>query len=441
MQRFLVLGILWTAVVRVLAADAPSAEYQWHQGRGPLANGTALHADPPVRWSETTNVKWKVPVPGEGSSTPIVWGDQVLLLAAIRTDRTVESLPKPEQEPPGGYKTERPKNFYKFEVLSFHRETGKLCWRQTAVETVPHEGRHDTNTYASGSPSTDGRRLYASFGSQGVFCFDMQGKLLWQRDLGRMVTRFGWGEGASPTLYGDSLIVNWDHEGQSFVAVLDAQTGATRWKADRNEVSSWATPLVVPREGGTQVVINATRRAAAYDLATGKVLWECGGQTTNVVPSPVVFDDLAIVMSGFQGTAAFAIPLGSRGDVTGTNQVAWQYRTATPYVPSPLLVGDRLYFTKGNSAVLTCLNAKTGKPLMEAKRLPGLKNMYGSPVAANGRIYLASREGVALVIKQQPELEILATNQLDDGFDASPAVVGRQLFLRGKSHLYCIAEK
>jgi outer membrane protein assembly factor BamB len=380
-------------------------------------------------------------IPGEGSATPIVWGDQVFVVTAIRTDRTVDVLPKLQQEPPGGYKTERPRNFYRFEVLSLDRRTGKTCWQRTATEEVPHEGRQATNTYASASPSTDGKRLYVSFGSRGIYCYDLQGNLQWKRKLGEMVTRFGWGEGASPALYGESLVVNWDHERGSFLTVLDAITGKTHWKVDRDEVSSWATPLVVQRDGGAQVIVNATKRTRAYDLASGKVLWQCGGQTVNVIPSPVRFDDMAIAMSGFQGTAAYAIPLGSAGDITGTDRIAWHYKTATPYVPSPLLSGDRLYFTTWNSPILTCLNARTGKELMKAQRLTGLKNLYASPVAANGRIYFVSREGAGLVIKDQPKLEVLGKNQLDEGFDASPAIVGSQLFLRGKEHLYCISDE
>jgi outer membrane protein assembly factor BamB len=382
-----------------------------------------------------------VRIPGEGSATPIVWGDQVFVVTAIRTERTVDVLPKPQHEPPGGYKTERPRNYYRFEILSLDRHTGKTRWQRTATETVPHEGRHATNSYASASPSTDGQRLYVFFGSRGIYCYDLHGGLQWKRDLGQMVTRFGWGEGASPALYADSLVVNWDHEGRSFLTVLDARTGQTRWKVDRAEVSSWATPLVTPHEGGAQIIVNASRRTTAYDLVSGKVLWQCGGQTVNVIPSPVRIGDLAIAMSGFQGTAAYAIPLGSAGDITGTDRIAWHYKTATPYVPSPLLLGERLYFTKWISPILTCLNARTGKVLMEARRLPGLMSLYASPVAANGKIYFVSREGAGLVIKDHPRLEVLGKNHLDDGFDASPAIVGRQLFLRGKEHLYCISEE
>jgi outer membrane protein assembly factor BamB len=295
MHPSLIASAFFAVVTAVVAADFPSeCQDQWHQWRGPLANGTSPHGDPPVQWSETSHVKWKVPIPGEGSATPIVWGNQVFIVTAVRTDRMADVSPNSEREPPGGYKTSRPKNFYRFEVLSLDRRTGKLLWQRTATEAVPHEGRHDTNTYASASPSTDGVRLYVSFGSQGIYCYNLQGNLLWKRDLGRMVTRSGWGEGSSPTLYGDSLVVNWDHEEKSFLTVLGAKTGQPRWKVDREEISSWATPLVTPHGGGVQIVVNATKRTRGYDLATGKVLWQCGGQTVNVIPSPIRFDDLAI---------------------------------------------------------------------------------------------------------------------------------------------------
>ena len=443
LRRALVVSVaFWAAVVAAAANDfADQSQHQWHQWRGPLANGTAPHGDPPITWSEGQNIRWKARLPGEGSATPIIWEDQVFVATAVPTERTVAALPEIRQEPPGGYRTQRPKNLYRFEVLSLDRHTGELLWRSTAIEALPHEGRHSTNTYASASPITDGHRLYVSFGSQGIFCFDLEGNLQWSRQLGQMITRSGWGEGASPALYGDSLVVNWDHEGQSFLVVLDARTGETRWRVERDEVSNWSTPLVVPREDVTQVIVNATRRTTAYDLATGGILWECGGQTTNVIPSPVLLEDLVIVMSGFQGTLACAIPLSATGDITGTDDIVWRHTGQTPYVPSPLLVGERLYFTGVNSAILTCLDARTGRVVTEPRRLPGLRTLYASPVAAQGRVYLVSREGVALVIKDQAGWEVLATNRLDEGFDASPAIVGRQLFLRGNQSLYCIAEE
>jgi len=314
----------------------------WHQWRGPEATGFSPKGDPPLKWDAKTNLKWKTALPGRGSSTPIVWGDAVFVLSAIDTGRRAEAkdIPAPDPKFAGDKKTKAPVNYYQFVVLCLDRNTGKVRWRQTAAEKVPHEGHHETHTYAAFSPTTDGKFLYVSFGSRGIYCYDFAGKLHWQRDLGRMETRYGWGEGCAPALHRDTLLVNWDHEGHSFIVALDARTGVTRWKADRDEVSSWATPLVVEHAGKTQVVVNGTKRVRSYDAANGKVLWECGGQTVNAIPSPVVSDALAICMSGYRGSAARAIPLDSMGDVT--EKPAWRHDRGTPYVPSPLLLGGRL---------------------------------------------------------------------------------------------------
>jgi outer membrane protein assembly factor BamB len=441
MRRLILLAICTGLISSNVRADDFDAArpFNWHQWRGPLANGVAPHGDPPIHWDENTNVQWKVEIPGEGNSTPVVWGDRIFVSAAIETERAVDSLPPPAAEPPGGYKTPRPTNYFRFVVISLDRNSGRVLWQGTGAEAIPHEGRHPTNSYASGSPTTDGRYVYASFGSRGICCFDVQGNLRWKRDLGDMITRFGWGEGTSPVIHRDRLVVNWDHEGDSFLAVLDATTGETLWKVDREEITSWSTPLVIEHQGITQLVVSATRRVTSYDLADGRIIWECGGQTVNVIPSPVVLGDVVYCMSGFQGSALYAIPLDSSGDLTDTDRPLWHHDRGTPYVPSPLLYDDLLYFTRSNSGVLSCLNAKTGEPLVEGVRLPGLSSLYASPVGAAGRLYFVGRSGTTVVIKHQPKLEVLATNKLDDPIDASPVIVGKQLFLRGKTHLYCIA--
>lgn len=317
----------------------------WHQWRGPLACGLAPAGDPPVEWSEAKNIAWRTAIPGDGSSSPIVWRDWVFVTTAVKTDRMADALPAVTAEPPGGYKTERPRNYYRFVVLCIDRASGRILWERTATEEVPHEGHQPTHGYASASPTTDGQRLYVSFGSRGIFGLDLDGNVLWKRDLGDMVTRFGWGEGSSPVLHRESLVVNWDHEGDSAIFVLDARTGATRWKANRDEVTSWSTPLVVEWRNRIQVIVSATRRVTSYDLDTGRVLWECGGQTVNCIPSPVAAEGIVYCMSGYQGSALYAIPLDSAGDLTGSGRVAWTHRGGTPYVPSPLLAGGHLYFT------------------------------------------------------------------------------------------------
>jgi outer membrane protein assembly factor BamB len=323
-------------------------------------------------------------------------------------------------------------------VLCCVRGSGAVRWRRTAAERVPHEGHHPTHSYAAGSPTTDGRFLYVSFGSFGNYCYDLDGNLRWQRDLGRLNTRLGWGEAVTPVVHGDCLLLNWDQEGGSALYCLDARTGQTKWKADRDERTTWNTPLVVEHDGKTQVVVNGTNRIRAYDLATGRELWQCGGMTVNPIPSAVAAGGVAYVMSGYQGSAAVAVPLGAAGDVTDTDKLLWRHARGTPYVPSPLLAGDRLYFTQANNALLTALDIKTGKPVLDRERLPGVKDFYASPVAAAGRIYLVDRAGTTLVLKQGDALEVLATNRLDDPIDASPVAVGKQLFLHGEKYLYCI---
>jgi outer membrane protein assembly factor BamB len=442
----------WLALLRVVAVDgncvlaqeedfAQARLRNWHHWRGPEANGTAPKANPPTTWDATKNIQWKAPVPGRGSSTPIVWGDQVFIVTAIKTDRVAAPADLPVVDPTLERKTKAPNVYYQFVVLAFDRDTGKLRWRHQAAEKVPHEGHHASHSYAAGSPTTDGKRLYVSFGSFGIFCYDLAGKPLWQRDFGRMITRLGWGEAVTPVIHRDKLLLNWDQEKDSALICLEASTGKTLWKTPRDEVTSWNTPLVVEHKGRTQVIVNGTNRARGYDLDTGKEIWQCGPMTVNAIPSPVAADGIAYCMSGYQVSTAFAVPLDSVGDVASDGGIGWHYKKGTPYVPSPLLLGDRLIFTHANIAALTILDRKTGQALVDRERLPGQNSFYASPVAAAGRIYLVDRQGTTLVLKQSDKLEILATNELDDGVDASPALVGRQLFLRGEGHLYCIAEQ
>jgi outer membrane protein assembly factor BamB len=434
---FVLPAVLLFSAVRADELDSKRLD-NWHHWRGPEVNGTAPKADPPIKWDAKTNIKWKVELPGRGSATPIVWGDQVFIVTSIKTDRTVERDQLPKLDARFEKKTTRPTNYFQFVVLSYDRRTGKLLWRQKAVEAIPHEGHHATHSYAAGSPTTDGRFLYVSFGSFGIYCFDLAGKLQWQRDLGLLNTRLGWGEAVTPVIHGDSLLLNWDQEADSALICLEAKTGKTRWKTDRPERTSWNTPLVVEYKGKHQAIVNATSRIRSYDLETGKELWQCGGMTTNAIPSPVAAGGVVYVMSGYGQGNAVAIPLDATGDVTDTSKVLWKHSKGTPYVPSPLLLGDRLWFTHMNNALLTTLDIKTGKPILDRERLEGQSSFYGSPVAAAGRVYLTDRAGTTLVLKQADKLEVLAVNRLDDPIDASPVLVGKQLFLRGEKYLYCI---
>jgi outer membrane protein assembly factor BamB len=288
---------------------------------------------------------------------------------------------------------------------------------------------------------TDGEHVYAYFGSRGLYCYDLKGDLKWSKDFGDMLTRNSFGEGSSPALFGDTLVINWDDEQDGdFIVALDKRTGEQRWKTSRNEGTSWSTPVVVNQGSQVQVVVNG-RTTRGYDLKTGTELWNCGGQTVNPIPSVVSDNQLLIAMSGFRGSALKAIKLGAAGTLDDTAAVLWSHNKSTPYVPSPLLVDGLLYFVSGNNGMLSCFNAADGKVHYEAERLPGIFGIYASPVAANGKVYVLGREGVCLVLKQGPTLEVIASNKLDDKTNASIAIAGKDLFIRGHQSLYCIAEK
>jgi outer membrane protein assembly factor BamB len=325
--------------------------------------------------------------------------------------------------------------------MALDRPTGKILWERTATEAIPHERHHETSTWATGSPCTDGKHVYAFFGSFGVFCYTVDGDLVWKKDLGDMNIRREFGEGTSPALYKNRLVINWDHEGQSFIVALDTATGKEIWRQNRDEPTSWMTPLIVDDGGKTQVITSATGRVRSYDLATGVLIWEDEGLTANVIPSPVAADGIVYVISGFRGSVLRAIRLAeAKGRIDGSSAVLWTYDQDTPYVPSPLLHKGLLYFLKSNNGFLTCIDTSTGKAHYTGQRMDGMRDLYASPVGVKDRVYLMSRNGVGLVVQHGPEYKVLATNSLDDKFDASPVIVGDEIFLRGHSYLYCVSE-
>lgn len=429
------------ALALVLAAPvaaADVAETYWPQWRGPLASGEAPHGDPPVEWSEETNVRWKVPIPGRGHASPIVWGDRIFLLTAVPTKAGAGGA---AVDPGSGRRRPvLPDGAVRYVVLALDRATGSVVWERTAIEVEPHEGTHPDGTWASASALTDGESVFAHFGSRGLFAYDWDGELLWTNDLGDMRTRNGFGEGSSPALHGDTVVVNWDHEGDSFVVALDKASGEELWRVRREEVTSWSTPIVVEEDGRAQAIVSATGKIRGYDLTTGASLWEAGGMTLNTIPTPIYRDGVLYATSGFRGNAFRAIRIsGAEGDLTDSAAVLWSHDKDTPYVPSPLLYAGSLYFLKSNSGILTSVEAASGEVRFGPERLPGIEGVYASPVGAAGRVYIPGRNGVTLVISDGGSLEILAENVLDEGFDASPAVAGDELYLRGRGHLYCIA--
>jgi outer membrane protein assembly factor BamB len=413
-----------------------TAERYWPQWRGPHASGVSKTASPPLQWSETKNVRWKVEIPGRGSSSPVVWGDRVFLLTAVPVGAAGEEAHRPR----GGL---QPLVAHRYVVLAIDRRTGKTVWERVAKEEAPHEPSHAENgTWASSSAITDGEHVIAYFESRGIFAYDMAGTLVWQKDLGDKRMRNQFGEGSTPVLSGSTLVIVWDHlGGPSFVVALDKRTGAELWRQDRKEIDTWATPLVVTAGGRRQVVVGAMDSIQSYDLETGKVVWHTSGLTMNVIPSPVAEDGWVYLMSGFRGNSLKAIRVGeASGDITGTPAVSWTLNRDTPYVPSPVIYDGILYFLKSNNGLLSALDAKTGTPHYQAQRLDAVPNVFSSPVGAAGRIYVTGREGTTVVLKHGPTPEILSTNHLDDGFDASAALVDREMYLRGYRFLYCVAE-
>lgn len=433
-------AILLIALTTALHADEVTSN--WHQWRGPSGNGVSPTANPPTEWGADKNIAWKVAIPGHGSSSPVVWGERVFVLSAEKLGEGDSAAAAEEDRSGRERDRSAPKEPFRFLVHCLNRATGETIWQKTAIEAVPHEGHHQHHGYSSPSPTTDGKRIIASFGSRGIFAYDMEGKKLWERDLGDMKTRNSFGEGSSPVLHGDLVFIQWDHEEECKFYALDANTGEIKWSQDRDEISSWSTPLVVEHGGVTQVIANATNRVRSYNAATGDVLWSCAGQTVNVIPSPSAADGVVYCFSGFRGAAAYAIKLDARGELAeGDPNIVWKHGDSTPYVPTQLLYDGLIYFFGGYKNVMSIMDAKTGKVLTGPQRMDQMGDVYASPVGAAGRVYIVDREGMVFVLAHGAEVKVLAINEMDEPIDASPALAGNQLFLRGTKTLYCILEK
>ena len=422
----------------------------WFYWRGPSTDGMAV-GDAPLHWGDNQNIKWKTDIPGRGMSSPVIWGDQIFLTTAVKTDAAASRAPA---EPPAaagasagamrgfGLSTPGPQPEHKFVVMSLDRKTGKILWERTAATATPHEGHHPQyGSFASNSPVTDGRNVYAFFGSRGMFCYDLKGNLVWQKDFGvQMKMRMAFGEGMGPVISGDRLILVFDYEGDSFMAVLDKSTGKEIWRVSREERSNWSAPLVVEYKGQKQIVVAASNKVRSYDFNTGKVIWECGGLGANTIPHPVRQDDLILVMSGYQNPKLMAIRLGREGDLTGTDAIVWSQTRGNSYTPSPVLHDNKLYVLTDNG-MISCYNAKTGEPYYHQQRLPKSYSFKSSPVGANGKLYLASENDDIIVLRMGEKYEVLATNTLTDQmFVATPAIMDGEIFLRGQNRLFCIHE-
>jgi outer membrane protein assembly factor BamB len=447
MKRFLIglqcaLLICSFTLLRSAEVSARGNNSNWPQWRGPQSQGVSEDKNLPSEWSATKNVQWKTAIPGQGHSSPIVWGNKIFLTTSIEGPVVADA--KPYKHILGNQEFKHPDwvgsdHSYSFKVICVDADKGKLLWEKTAYEGPVFDHRHRRNTYASPTPSTDGRNVYAFFGSEGLYCYDFGGKLVWKASLGG-IPQLGMGAGSSPVLYENLVIVTADQDAgdTSYITALDKQTGKPVWKTPRSNHASWATPVLVKTSTRTELLVSGSETIVSYDPATGKEFWHAKGVESHAIPTPVVLGDIVVFSAGSQAKRAMAIRLGGSGDITDTPNVLWRYAKGTAYVPSPILYGDYVYLMT-DSGILTCLDAKTGEVKYEGSRVPVPAKFMASPVAFDGKILLTSEDGDTFVLKAGPKYEVIRTNSLGEPIYASPAIAKGKIFIRGEKNLYCIS--
>jgi outer membrane protein assembly factor BamB len=424
-----------------VAATASSSAGNWPQWRGPDGTGISNEKNLPAEWNASKNIKWKTPIDGRGHSSPIVWENRIFVTTAIEGD--VVPGAKPPKHMLGDKEFIHPDSIgankkHTFKVVALNRNTGKILWQAVAFEGTPYDDRHRKSSYAASTPATDGKMVYAFFGSEGLYAYDFDGKLAWKADLGKMGT-VGMGTGTSPIIFENLVIVQADEENgtASFIVAFDKKTGKEVWKTPRKVQVSWSTPLLVKTAKRAELIASGTESIVSYDPATGKELWSHKGVESNAIPSPVANSEMVYLVAGYPAKIALAIRLGANGDLTGTKEVPWQYAKGTAYVPSPILYGDYLYLTT-DRGVLTCIDAKTGEVKYEGGRIPIPATFTASPVAFDGKILMTSEDGDTFIVKAGPKHEILGTNSVGEPVYASPAIADGRIYIRGEKNIYCI---
>ena len=419
-----------------------AAAGNWPQWRGPDGSGISNEKNLPAEWSPTKNIKWKTAIDGRAHSSPIVWGNRVFLTTAVE-GTVVPGAKAVKHTVEGGKEFLHPDSVgadkkHTFKVISIDRDTGKIAWQATAWEGTPYDNRHRKSSYAASTPATDGKLVYAFFGTEGLYAYDFKGKLAWKADLGKLGT-VGMGTGTSPILFDNLVIVQADEENgeASFIVAVDKKTGKEAWRTPRKVQVSWSTPLLVRTSTRAELIASGTEAVIAYDPATGKELWRHKGVESNAIPSPVANNDMVFLVAGFPAKVAMAIKLGQSGDLTGTPNVAWTYAKGTAYVPSPILYGDYLYLTT-DRGILTAIDAKTGEVKYEGGRIPIPATFTASPVAFEGKILMTSEDGDTFIVKAGPKHEVIGTNSVGEPVYASPAIADGRIFIRGEKNLYCI---
>jgi len=418
-----------------------SSAANWPQWRGADGSGVSTEKNLPSDWNLSKNIKWKTPISGRGHSSPIVWENKIFLTTAVEGD--VVPGAKAVKHMDGDKEFLHPDSVgadrkHSFKVIGLDRQSGKVLWESVAWEGTPYDNRHRKSSYAASTPATDGKLVYAFFGTEGLYAYDFNGKLAWKAMLGNLGT-VGMGTGTSPILYENLVIVQCDEENgaASFIVAVDKKTGKEVWKTPRKVQVSWSTPLLVHTAKRAELITSGTESIIAYDPATGKELWTHKGVESNAIPSPVANSDVAFLVAGFPAKIAMALKLGGSGDLTGSASEVWKYSKGTAYVPSPILYQDYLYIMT-DRGILTCLDARTGEVKYEGGRIPIPATFTASPVAFDGKILLTSEDGDTFIIKAGPKHEVLGTNSVGEPVYASPAIADGRIFIRGEHNLYCI---
>lgn len=425
------------------AGSDPGAETNWPQWRGPGGNGVSPETGLPSEWSGTKNVLWKTALPGKGHSSPIVWGNRIFLTTAIEGEtvpgikRVVHNINGNEFTHPAGVGVDK-KNTLK--VIALDRDTGKIVWERTAYEGLIYDTYHRRNSRASETPVTDGKSVFAYFGSAGLYAYSFNGSLQWKYSAGN-IGSYGVGTGTSPLLYKNLVILQVDSEDgkDSYIVGLSKDTGKEVWRKKRTVQASWATPLIVRTGKRDELVTSGNEFIIAYDPASGEELWRTVGIKSNAIATPVAGHGLVVVSAGFPRKNVIAIRLGGSDDLTGSESIVWTYNKGTGYIPSPILYGEYVYLIS-DKGILTCLDAKTGEVLYNNGRVPVPASFAASIVAYDGKLLLSSMDGDTFVIQAGPEHKVLQTNSLPEPIWATPAIAGGKIFIRGEKNLYAIGK-
>ena len=424
-------------------AQNGDSSVNWPRFRGPNADGVSAD-DPrlPDAWSKTENVKWVAAMPGWGLSCPVVWGDKVFLTTVVSDGE--KAAPKKGLYLGMGVRTPS-KGTHHWLTYCFDLKTGKELWKHEAHVGEPKVPRHPKSAYAAETPTTDGKRLYVLFGDLGLYCCDLDGKPLWSKKIDPKKTFFDYGAAASPIVHDGQVLLLYDNQEGSYLAAYDAETGEQRWRVEREEKSTWATPFIWRNKQRTEIVTCGKRKNRSYDLS-GKLLWEFDGRMSNlVIPSPFAADDLLYIASGYVGDLqrpAYAVKPGASGDITlkggetSNAYIAWFMPKAGPYNPS-VIVYRTHYYTLFDLGFLSCHEAATGKEIYPKQRLHAEASFTASPWAYNGKLFVLGENGKTFVVKAGAEFELSRTNDLDELCLSTPAVSQGHLLIRTASKLYC----